>query len=119
MFDVSVKPQHICSCSKADWCYGQLHNCWRMPSVARSIRCTHLQALLDDVQQDEETEEVHATHSNGPQQIRPEEAMLGTHSVVVPTCKHHTCHYSLLQQTHMHVSVAFGDMQIMFVYEEC
>lgn len=47
---------------------------------------TYLQALLDDIQQDEEAEEVHATHGNGPQQIRPEEAMFCAHSVVVPTC---------------------------------
>ncbi len=46
----------------------------------------YLQALLDDIEQDEEAEEVHATHGNGPQQIRPEEAVFCAHSVVVPTC---------------------------------
>lgn len=49
-----------------------------------------LQALLNDIQQDEEAEDVHASHGNGPQQVRPEETMLGAHSVVVATCTHNT-----------------------------
>ena len=46
----------------------------------------NLQALLDDVQQDEQAEDIHASHGNGPRQVRPEEAMLGAHCVVVATC---------------------------------
>lgn len=49
-----------------------------------------LQALLNDIQQDEEAKDVHASHGNGPQQVRPEETMLGAHSIVVATCTHNT-----------------------------
>ena len=46
-----------------------------------------LQALLDDIQQDEQAKDIHASHGDGPQQVWPEEAMLGAHCVIVTTWK--------------------------------
>ena len=52
---------------------------------ANKLRCTYLETLLNDIQEDEEAEDVHAPHGNGPKQVRPEEPVLCAHGVVVPT----------------------------------
>ena len=52
---------------------------------SRVVKDTYLQTLLYDVQQDEQTEEIHAPHGYRPQEIRPEETVLCSYCVVVAT----------------------------------